>query len=84
MERSQQRDRGSRWVLQAARIWNLDNEILTLPLLGPAHAVYFGTYEAVKEWAGGNIADGKHHPAAAGTKLRSALSLVGVVVVVPC
>jgi len=21
---------------------------------GPAHAVYFGTYEIVKEWAGGN------------------------------
>ena len=23
---------------------------------GPAHAVYFGTYEVVKEWAGGNRA----------------------------
>jgi Mitochondrial carrier protein len=31
---------------------------------GPAHAVYFGTYEAVKELAGGN-AEG-HHPFAAG------------------
>lgn len=31
---------------------------------GPAHAVYFGTYEAVKEFAGGNE-DG-HHPFAAG------------------
>lgn len=35
---------------------------------GPAHAVYFGTYEAVKEFAGGNAQDGKHHPLAAGTK----------------
>lgn len=32
---------------------------------GPAHAVYFGTYEVVKEFAGGNARDGKHHPAAA-------------------
>ncbi|EXJ60221.1 solute carrier family 25, member 46 [Cladophialophora yegresii CBS 114405] len=32
---------------------------------GPAHAVYFGTYEIVKEAAGGNKADGKHHPLAA-------------------
>jgi hypothetical protein len=33
---------------------------------GPAHAVYFGTYEVVKEMAGGNKQDGKHHPLAAG------------------
>ena len=33
---------------------------------GPAHAVYFGTYEVVKEFAGGNVQDGKHHPLAAG------------------
>lgn len=32
---------------------------------GPAHAVYFGTYELVKEMAGGNVDDG-HHPLAAG------------------
>lgn len=31
---------------------------------GPAHAVYFGTYEIVKEAAGGNVDDG-HHPFAA-------------------
>ncbi|EAA59898.1 hypothetical protein AN3690.2 [Aspergillus nidulans FGSC A4] len=31
---------------------------------GPAHAVYFGTYEVVKEMAGGNVDDG-HHPLAA-------------------
>ena len=33
---------------------------------GPAHAVYFGTYEVVKDLAGGNKQDGKHHPLAAG------------------
>ena len=33
-------------------------------MAGPAHAVYFGTYETVKELAGGNE-DG-HHPFAAG------------------
>jgi hypothetical protein len=36
--------------------------------LGPAHAVYFGTYEIVKEMAGGNVDDG-HHPLAAGRRL---------------
>jgi solute carrier family 25 iron transporter 28/37 len=35
-------------------------------MTGPAHAVYFGTYEIVKEMAGGNVDDG-HHPLAAGT-----------------
>jgi solute carrier family 25 (mitochondrial iron transporter), member 28/37 len=35
--------------------------------LGPAHAVYFGTYEVVKDLAGGNAEDGKHHPGAAGS-----------------
>src|SRR5947207_15871013 len=35
-------------------------------ILGPAHAVYFGTYEVVKDFAGGNAEDGKHHPGAAG------------------
>lgn len=33
--------------------------------LGPAHAVYFGTYEVVKDLAGGNVGNG-HHPLAAG------------------
>jgi hypothetical protein len=32
---------------------------------GPAHAVYFGTYEVVKDLAGGNVGSG-HHPFAAG------------------
>ena len=34
---------------------------------GPAHAVYFATYEAVKHVMGGNKA-GVHHPMAAGEK----------------
>lgn len=37
----------------------------TLICLGPAHAVYFATYEAVKHVMGGNQA-GVHHPLAAG------------------
>lgn len=38
-------------------------------IIGPAHAVYFGTYEIVKEMAGGNVDDG-HHPLAAGKILK--------------
>jgi len=34
---------------------------------GPAHAVYFGTYEVVKEWAGGNRAG--HQFAATGKRI---------------
>lgn len=35
--------------------------------IGPAHAVYFATYEAVKHAMGGNAgAHGDHHPLAAG------------------
>jgi len=33
---------------------------------GPAHAVYFATYEAVKQAMGGNAAG--HHPLAAGAR----------------
>ncbi len=33
--------------------------------IGPAHAVYFATYEGVKESMGGNEGD-RHHPLAAG------------------
>lgn len=43
------------------RIFQLANSID----LGPAHAVYFATYEAVKHLMGGNQA-GVHHPLAAG------------------
>jgi hypothetical protein len=40
---------------------------LTMP--GPAHAIYFATYEAVKHAMGGNQA-GVHHPLAAGVYLN--------------
>jgi hypothetical protein len=40
-------------------------EVNILTFLGPAHAVYFATYEAVKHLMGGNEA-GVHHPLAAG------------------
>lgn len=33
--------------------------------IGPAHAVYFATYEAVKQAMGGNHGN-EHHPLAAG------------------
>lgn len=33
---------------------------------GPAHAVYFATYEAVKHALGGNRGRNEHHPFAAG------------------
>ena len=39
--------------------------------LGPAHAVYFGTYELVKDMAGGNVDEG-HHPLAAAVSGASA------------
>ena len=45
--------------------------MLTLAILtdktGPAHAVYFATYEAVKHAMGGNNGN-EHHPLAAGMK----------------
>jgi solute carrier family 25 iron transporter 28/37 len=41
---------------------------------GPAHAVYFGTYEAVKDFAGGNRAG--HQITATGTSLYPFLSFV--------
>lgn len=40
---------------------------------GPAHAVYFGTYELVKDLAGGNV-DLGHHPLAAGEFYSEQLS----------
>lgn len=41
----------------------LGNDVYAI--IGPAHAVYFATYEAVKHVMGGNQA-GVHHPLAAG------------------
>lgn len=45
---------------------------------GPAHAVYFATYEAVKHLMGGNRV-GVHHPLAAGEKIASPLAQVRTV-----
>ena len=48
-------------------------------LPGPAHAVYFGTYEIIKEMAGGNKTDGKHHPFAAGMEaLHAGTAMSGI------
>lgn len=46
-------------------LWHVNWAIRLIHDTGPAHAVYFGTYEAVKEVAGGNK-DDHHHPFAAG------------------
>lgn len=42
---------------------------------GPAHAVYFATYEAVKHAMGGNAgAHQEHHPLAAGETFNGSIS----------
>lgn len=48
-----------------------------LTMLGPAHAVYFATYEAVKHAMGGNQA-GVHHPLAAGTFIHRCLFILSL------
>lgn len=61
--------RGMSSVVVGAGMFELRRKIvlqLTMVRLGPAHAVYFATYEAVKHLMGGNKA-GVHHPLAAGT-----------------
>jgi hypothetical protein len=55
------------WVQVGLSPWSLGRYIDFLGL-GPAHAVYFATYEAVKHVMGGNQA-GVHHPLAAGMSL---------------
>ena len=52
-----------RYVSHELADWNggLNIECVT----GPAHAVYFGTYEAVKQKLGGNVGS-EHHPFAVG------------------
>lgn len=47
-------------------------KLILISRTGPAHAVYFGAYELVKEAAGGNAQDGKHHPVAAAASGASA------------
>lgn len=48
-----------------ATLWRGVNSVILGA--GPAHAVYFGTYEIVKEWAGGNRPG--HQFAATGTSI---------------
>ena len=47
------------------------NDLTWIICAGPAHAVYFATYEVVKQAMGGNAAG--HHPIAAGTPSPSHL-----------
>jgi hypothetical protein len=62
MERLIERGGGSWYVhLQDTRDYG---QLLILYSAGPAHAVYFATYEVVKQAMGGNAAG--HHPLAAG------------------
>lgn len=42
---------------------------------GPAHAVHFGTYEAVKEFAGGNVGGGRNQWMATCALILSSVSL---------
>jgi hypothetical protein len=53
----------------------VDSATCRLTMLGPAHAVYFATYEAVKHAMGGNQA-GVHHPLAAGTLIHSYFAIL--------
>jgi hypothetical protein len=59
----------ARHVQCGGRSWYVDGMKLEVTSTesqpGPAHAVYFATYEAVKHLMGGNQA-GVHHPLAAG------------------
>lgn len=66
MEGSVQRSSGSWWVLGFPGFARSRSD----GLIGPAHAVYFATYEAVKHAMGGNEGlKHEHHPLAAGTVL---------------
>jgi hypothetical protein len=65
MARTVQCDNGCRWARQASR--RLRNG--TDSAAGPAHAVYFASYEAAKHALGGNEGGTEaHHPLAAGAQ----------------
>ena len=54
------------WWLELVRTFGVARRRQNTDIwIGPAHAVYFATYEAVKHVMGGNQA-GVHHPLAAG------------------
>lgn len=63
MEGNIERGNWSWWVVMAGYF---DSAVTYPHSLGPAHAVYFATYEAVKQAMGGNKGN-EHHPLAAGT-----------------
>ena len=48
-------------VLGAGLTLPLDGRGIQLTWTGPAHAVYFSTYEVCKQHLGGNVGHG-HHP----------------------
>ena len=67
MARRLERGIRSRFVL-ILKLWRTGWGDDTGNCTGPAHAVYFATYEAVKHAMGGNAgAHQEHHPLAAGT-----------------
>lgn len=70
------------WLSSTHAALRLEHIWLTVLTLGPAHAVYFATYEAVKHLMGGNKA-GEHHPLAAG-KLHTRTCACVVLVWVAC
>lgn len=57
--------RAWRWVLVSSCASIQEGTLTDVFLTGPAHAVYFGTYEAVKQKLGGNVGS-EHHPFAVG------------------
>ncbi len=62
MEGTVECDSGS-WYEICIVMWTKRNKRLIMEI-GPAHAVYFATYEVVKQAMGGNASG--HHPMAAG------------------
>lgn len=50
---------------------------------GPAHAVHFGTYEAIKEFAGGNVEGSSHQWIATCESPRVVLELLFIVRTTP-
>jgi len=65
MARVIERDSGSWWVITAVDIACTGRKGRLTAISGPAHAVYFATYEVVKQAMGGNASG--HHPLAAAT-----------------
>jgi len=68
MERNLKRSVGRRYVIDRCHATFTS----AYASIGPAHAVYFATYETVKHAMGGNQGlSHEHHPLAAGMPLQS-------------